>query len=46
MNVAADYEVPDAFIGRRREERRYNGRELVDSEWSYSMLLFRGEERK
>jgi hypothetical protein len=46
MDVAADYEVPNAFIGWRREGGWFRGGELVDSEWSYSMLPFRGEERK
>jgi hypothetical protein len=38
--------LPVPFIGQRREGRRYHGGEMVDGEWSYSMLLFWGEERK
>jgi hypothetical protein len=34
------------FIGQRREGRWYREGETVDGEWSYSMLLFWGEERK
>jgi hypothetical protein len=41
MDVAADYVVPDAFIGWRREGRWYRGGELVDGGWSYSMLPLR-----
>jgi hypothetical protein len=34
------------FIGRKREGRRYRGRETVDDEWSYSILPFWREEKK
>jgi hypothetical protein len=38
--------LPIPFIGRRREGRWYHGGESVDGEWSYSMFLIHGEERK
>jgi hypothetical protein len=38
--------LPTPFIWQRREERWYRGREMIDSEWSFSILLFHGEERK
>jgi hypothetical protein len=34
------------FIGWRREGRWYHREEMVNSEWSYLMFSFRGEERK
>jgi hypothetical protein len=47
MDATVDYEAPDVFY-RAKEggETWYHGRETVDGEWSYSMLLFQGEERK
>jgi hypothetical protein len=37
--------LPTPFIERRREGRRYHGGEMIDDEWSYLILPFRGEER-
>jgi hypothetical protein len=34
------------FIWQRREGIRYRGGEMVNGEWSYSMLPFQEEERK
>jgi hypothetical protein len=34
------------FIGRKREERWYREGEMIEGEWSSSMLLFWVEERK
>jgi hypothetical protein len=34
------------FLGRRREGRRYRRKEMVNGEWSYSMLPSQEEERK
>jgi hypothetical protein len=37
--------LPTPFIW-WRDKKWYRGGEMVDGEWSYSMLPFRGEERK
>jgi hypothetical protein len=46
MDVTVECEASDAFIGRRREERRCHGGEMTSGKWSSSMLPFRGEDRK
>jgi hypothetical protein len=38
--------LPTPFIGWRRERRQCRGGETTCDEWSFSMLLFQGEEKK
>jgi hypothetical protein len=40
INTQEDGRLLVPFVARRREGRWYRGGEIIDSEWSYSMLPF------
>jgi hypothetical protein len=46
MDVVADYEARDNFYMAEEGGDTYRGGEMVNGEWSYSMLPFQEEERK